>query len=159
MAVASKMPEVGDKAPAFKGVSQDGETLSLDALKGKKVALYFYPADFTPGCTAQACSLRDGHKMLLDAGIAVVGVSPDDEGKHKDFVEEYGLPFPLLADPDHDIMQKYGAWGEKNMYGKIVVGVKRTTFLIDEDGMIVSVIKRPKVKEHADQILKKFGLQ
>ena len=152
------MPEVGDKAPAFEGVSQSGEKQSLNALKGQKVALYFYPEDFTPGCTAQACSLRDGYKMLQDAGVTVIGVSPDDAEKHQKFVGEYKLPFQLIADPEKNIMETYGAWGEKNMYGKKVIGVKRTTFLIDEDGMIVSVIKRPKVKEHAEQILKKFGL-
>ncbi len=152
------MPEVGDKAPAFEGISQSGDKQTLAALKGKKVALYFYPEDFTPGCTNQACSLRDGYSMLQDAGIAVIGVSPDSKEKHDEFAKEYSLRFPLLADPDHKIMTSYGTWGEKNLYGKIVVGVKRTTFLIDEEGVVVSVIRRPKVKEHAEQILKKFGL-
>ncbi len=151
------MPEVGDKAPLFTGKSQTGDKVALKDFKGQKVALYFYPADFTPGCTTQACNLRDGHKELLDAGIAVLGVSPDDTEKHQRFVDEYSLPFPLIADPDHKIMEKYGTWGEKNRYGKIVVGVKRTTFLIDEDGMIKAVLKRPKVKEHTAEILKKFG--
>ncbi len=152
------MPEAGSKAPAFDGVTQDGTKLSLAGLKGQKVALYFYPEDFTPGCTEQACSLRDGYKMLQDAGITVVGVSPDGDEKHKEFVAEYKLPFPLLADPEHKIMTTYGTWGEKNLYGKMVIGVKRTTFLIDEEGVIQAVIKRPKVKDHAVQILKKFGL-
>lgn len=152
------MPEAGDKAPTFEGVSQSGENHSLIAYKGKKVALYFYPKDFTPGCTTQACNLRDGYRELQDAGIAVIGVSPDDAEHHQKFVTEYSLPFPLLADPDKKIMEKYGAWGEKNRYGKIVVGVKRTTFLIDEEGVIKHVIKRPNVKDHAQQIMKKFGL-
>ena len=152
------MPEAGMKAPAFQGKSQTGEKVSLKDLKGKKVALYFYPEDFTPGCTEQACSLRDGYPALLRAGVNVVGVSPDEADKHKEFIDEYNLPFPLLADPDHKIMEKYGTWGEKNLYGKIVVGVKRTTFLIDEEGVIRHVIKRPKVKDHANQVLTKFGL-
>ncbi len=150
------MPEVGEKAPLFTGKSQTGAKVALKDFKGQKVVLYFYPEDFTPGCTTQACNLRDGHKDLLKAGIVVLGVSPDDTEKHRRFVDEYSLPFPLIADPDHKIMEKYGAWGEKNMYGKKVVGVKRTTFLIDEDGVIKAVIKRPKVKEHTAEILKKF---
>ncbi|MEM8486502.1 MAG: thioredoxin-dependent thiol peroxidase [Bacteroidota bacterium] len=152
------MPEPGAQAPAFEGKTPAGDKLSLASLKGQKVALYFYPEDFTPGCTEQACSLRDGYKMLQDAGVAVVGVSPDGDEKHQKFVAEYKLPFPLLADPDKTIMTAYGTWGEKNLYGKIVVGVKRTTFLIDEEGVVKHVIKRPKVKDHAVQILKKFGL-
>ena len=156
MAAAATMPEAGAKAPLFEGKSQTGEPIALKDFKGQKVILYFYPADFTPGCTTQACNLRDGYKELQDAGIAVIGISPDDEEKHQRFVDEYSLPFPLLADPDHKIMEKYGAWGEKNRYGKIVVGVKRTTFLIDEAGTIKAVIKRPNVKDHTAQVLKKF---
>ncbi len=156
--MAAAMPEKGAQAPAFEGSTPAGDKLSLASLKGQKVALYFYPEDFTPGCTEQACSLRDGYKVLQDAGVAVVGVSPDAADKHKEFVAEYKLPFPLLADPDKTIMTAYGTWGEKNLYGKMVIGVKRTTFLINEDGVIHHVIKRPKVKDHATQILKKFGL-
>jgi peroxiredoxin Q/BCP len=151
------MPEAGETAPAFEGATQDGKTLSLAALRGKKVALFFYPADFTPGCTAQACNLRDEHQDLIDAGIAVVGVSPDDAASHGKFAEEYRLPFPLVADPDKKILNSYGAWGEKNMYGKKSMGVKRTTFLIDEDGTIMHVFKRPDTKAHAEEILKKLG--
>ena len=150
------MPTVGQPAPAFEGVSHTGEAISLDSLKGKKVVLYFYPKDFTPGCTNQACNLRDGHQDLLHAGIAVIGVSPDDAESHQKFVSEYNLPFPLIADPDKSIMGLYGTWGEKNMYGKKTMGVKRTTFLIDEQGVIKHVFKRPKVKEHTEEILKKF---
>ena len=157
MAATPTMPAVGQPAPSFEGVSQTGETISLESLKGKRVALYFYPKDFTPGCTNQACNLRDGYKELLDAGISVIGVSPDDTASHVKFVTEYSLPFPLIADPDKTIMNLYGAWGEKNMYGKKTMGVKRTTFLIDEEGVVKHVFKRPKVKEHTEEILKKFG--
>ena len=157
MSTISEMPAVGQSAPSFEGVSHTGETVSLDAYKGKRVALYFYPNDFTPGCTTQACNLRDGHQDLLGAGIAIIGVSPDDADSHQRFVNEYSLPFPLIADPDKKIMSLYGAWGEKNMYGKKVVGVKRTTFLIDEEGNIKHIFKRPKVKDHTAEILKKFG--
>lgn len=157
MSDIATMPAVGQPAPAFEGVSQTGENVSLESYKGKKVALYFYPRDFTPGCTTQACNLRDGHKELLDAGIAVIGVSPDNHESHAKFVTEYSLPFPLIADPDKNIMGAYGTWGEKNMYGKKVLGVKRTTFLIDEEGKIKHVFKRPKVKEHTAEILKKFA--
>ncbi len=159
MAGASSMPEAGTPAPLFEGIAQDGDKKLLASYKGQKVALYFYPKDFTSGCTTQACNLRDGYKMLQDAGVAVLGVSPDDAEYHDKFASKYSLPFPLIADPDHKIMEKYGTWGEKNRYGKIVVGVKRTTFLIDEEGVIKHVIKRPNVKAHAEQILTKFGLQ
>ena len=155
----SSMPAVGQAAPNFEGVSQEGEQVSLDSFKGQKIALYFYPADFTPGCTTQACNLRDGHRGLLAAGIAIIGVSPDDSESHQRFATEYNLPFPIIADPDKEIMGQYGTWGEKNMYGKKVMGVKRTTFLIDEDGVIRHVFKRPKVKEHTAEILKKFGIE
>ncbi len=156
MANTSDMPAVGTPAPSFSGTSQDGNTVSLDDFKGKKVALYFYPKDFTPGCTLQACNLRDGHSELIEAGISVIGVSPDDPESHDKFASEYNLAFPLLADPEKEIMTLYGAWGEKNMYGKKTMGVKRTTFLIDEEGVIKHVFKRPKVKEHTEEILKKF---
>ena len=151
------MPEAGQAAPAFQGVTQDGNTLALADLKGKKVALYFYPADDTPGCTKQACNLRDGHQELLDAGIAVVGVSPDSASSHEAFISKYSLPFPLIADEDKAIMTEYGVWGEKNFYGKKIIGVKRTTFLIDEDGTITHIFKRPKTADHTAEILKKFN--
>ncbi len=152
------MPNVGDPAPLFEGVIQEGETLRLSDFKGKKVALYFYPADDTPGCTKQACNLRDGYQELLDAGIAVIGVSGDDVASHEGFAEKYSLPFPLLADTERAIMEQYGVWGQRNLYGKLFMGVKRTTFLIDEEGTVVHVFKRPKVKEHTEEILNKFGL-
>lgn len=154
----STMPEVGAPAPAFEGVTQTGETLRLSDYRGQKVALYFYPKDDTPGCTKQACNLRDNYQALLDAGVAVIGVSADEVESHEAFAEKYDLPFPLVADPDHAILEKYGVWGERNLYGNLFLGIKRTTFLIDEAGEIVHVFKRPKVEEHTAEILNKFGL-
>lgn len=152
------MPEAGDQAPGFSGTTQDGETISLSDFEGQKVALYFYPKDDTPGCTKQACNLRDDYSVLLGKGIAVVGVSADDVESHQAFAEKYDLPFPLIADTDKEVATAYGVWGEKNLYGNKIMGIKRTTFLIDEDGTIVHVFKRPKVKEHSSEIQEKFGL-
>lgn len=157
MAQATQMPDVGDLAPAFEGVTQDGNTLSLAQYRGRRVALFFYPEDDSPVCTRQACNLRDGYHRLLDAGIAVIGISPDTAESHEAFVSKFELPYPLVADPDRVILNAYGAWGEKNMYGKIVKGVKRTTFLINEQGKIVHVFKRPKVDDHAGEILARFS--
>jgi peroxiredoxin Q/BCP len=151
------MPDVGQPAPLFEGQTQRGETIRLADYRGRKVALYFYPKDDTPGCTKQACSLRDGYQDLLDADIAVIGVSPDAVASHAQFAEKYALPFPLLADPERVVLEQYGAWGRRNRYGRIFMGVKRTTFLIDEDGIIRHILKRPNVKEHAAEVLKKFG--
>jgi peroxiredoxin Q/BCP len=150
------MPEIGEQAPLFEAQTQDGQTIRLDAYRGRKVALYFYPKDNTPGCTKQACNLRDNHQTLLDAGIAVLGVSPDGVASHARFADKYDLPFPLVADPDRTILQAYGVWGEKKFYGRISLGVKRTTFLIDEDGVIRHIFKRPNVTEHTAEILAKF---
>ena len=152
------MPEVGKKAPAFKGKDQNGQSVALADFKGKKLVLYFYPQDDTPGCTNQACNLRDHYGILKNKGFEVVGVSPDDAAKHKKFEAKYELPFALIADTDMKIIEKYGVWGEKNMYGKKYMGLLRTTFLIDEAGKIVHIIKKPKVKEHTEEILKIFGL-
>jgi thioredoxin-dependent peroxiredoxin len=146
----------GEPAPDFTGTTATGDPFRLSDLRGRPVALYFYPADDTPGCTRQACNLRDNDRVLQDAGIAVVGVSPDDEGSHARFAEKYTLPFPLVADIDHQIMDAYGVWGERSLYGRLFLGVKRTTFLIGPDGTIVDVIKRPKVDEHADEVLARF---
>lgn len=154
----TEMPEVGAQAPDFEGKTQDGETIRLRDLEGKKVALYFYPKDDTPGCTKQACNLRDDYEMLLDNGVAVVGVSADDVESHQAFANKYDLPFPLIADTDQEVVTRYGVWGEKNLYGNKYMGIKRTTFLIDEDGTIVHVFKRPKVEEHSREIMEKFGL-
>ncbi len=144
----------GDKAPDFKALDQNGKEVKLSDFKGKKLILYFYPKDDTPGCTKEACNLRDNHKDLLDKGFAVLGVSPDDTTSHQKFIKKYELPFSLLADTDKKILTAYGAWGEKNMYGKITEGVLRSTFVIDENGIIVKVFKKVQTEEHTEQILK-----
>ena len=150
------MPQPGEEAPDVQGITQSGETLRLSDLRGRPVALYFYPKDDTPGCTKQACNLRDEYGALQEAGVAVVGVSGDDTASHERFAEKYSLPFPLLADPEHEILNAYGVWGERNLYGKKFMGVKRTTFLIGPDGMIQHVFKRPKTDAHAQEILAKL---
>ena len=150
--------KIGSKAPAFTGKDQDGNKVSLTGLTGRKVALYFYPQDNTPTCTEQACNLRDNFRALEKQGITVIGVSPDDEKSHGKFIAKFKLPFPLLADPDKKIIQKYGLWAEKQMYGRKYMGVLRMTILIDEKGRIAGVISKPKVKDHAQEILKGFGL-
>ncbi len=151
-----KMPSVGDPAPDFEGATQDGDTLRLKNYRGRKLALYFYPKDETPGCTRQACSLRDDYRHLLGAGIAVVGVSGDDVASHNRFAEKYELPFPLVADASHEILNQYGVWGERTRYGRKSMGVARTTFLIDEEGTIRDIIKRPKVDEHGQEVLRRW---
>lgn len=152
------MPEPGERAPDFEGVTQSGDTIRLSDFRGRKVALYFYPKDDTPGCTKQACNLRDEYEHLGDREIAVVGVSGDDVESHREFASKYNLPFPLVADPDRQILETYGVWGERNLYGRTFLGTSRTTFLIDEDGIVQHVIKRPRVKEHAEEITSKFGV-
>lgn len=151
-----KMPEPGEKAPSFEGVTQNGDTIKLEDYRGRKIALYFYPKDDTPGCTKQACNLRDEYEHLRRDDIAVIGVSADPVESHEKFAKKYDLPFPLIADPEHDILEAYGVWGERNLYGRKFMGTTRTTFLIDEEGVIKQVIKRPKVKEHASEIMEKF---
>jgi len=146
--------EVGKKAPAFNLKNQEGKKISLKDLIGKKVVLFFYPKDMTPTCTVEACNLRDHHSSLTKAGMEVIGISPDDESSHIKFIEKQQLPYHLLADTDHAILEKYGVWGEKNMYGRKYMGVLRTTFLIDEEGKIAHIIDKVKAKEHAQQILK-----
>ncbi len=148
--------EAGQPAPDFEAPTQDGSTLRLSDYRGQWVALYFYPKDDTPGCTKQACSLRDGYRQLQDAGIAVIGVSEDDVDSHERFAEKYDLPFPLVADPEHEILNAYGVYGERKMYGKTFMGTARTTYLIDPDGVIRHVFKRPKTDAHAEEILEKF---
>jgi len=143
----------GDKAPDFTGTNEKGETVSLFDFKGRKLILYFYPKDNTPGCTAEACNLRDNYQVLKDKGYAVLGVSPDSERKHQNFIGKYELPFSLIADTDKEILQAYGVWGPKQMYGRTYDGVYRTTFVIDESGKIEKVFKKVKTKAHAEQIL------
>lgn len=150
------MLEPGSPAPDFAATRPDGSTVRLSDLRGSKVVVYFYPKDDTPGCTAQACSLRDGEMQLHAHGIAVIGVSTDDAASHERFTEKYSLPFPLAADTDKAIATAYGVWGERSLYGRIFLGVKRTTFLIGENGTIVDVIKRPDTKNHADEVLRRF---
>jgi len=150
-------PTEGMPAPQFEGTDQNGNIVKLSTFAGKKVVLYFYPKDNTPGCTAEACSLRDNYDELLKKGFAVLGVSPDSEKSHRGFAAKYNLPFPLISDTDKKIMTAYGAYGEKVMYGRKVTGVIRTTFIIDEKGVIEKVIKKVDTKEHAPQIFKLYG--
>lgn len=131
--------KVGDKAPAFSLKDQDGTETSLADFKGRKLLLYFYPKADTPGCTTQACSIRDAMESLAEAGVTTVGISPDEPAKQKTFDNKYDLGFPLLSDPDHQVAQSYGAWGEKSMYGKTYEGIVRSSFLIDEKGEILQV--------------------
>ena len=142
----------GDKAPEFEGMNQFGEKLSLTGFKGKKLILYFYPKDNTPGCTAETCNLNDNYQYWLSKGYEVVGVSPDSVASHKKFADKYQLGFNLIADPETEILKAYGVWGEKNMYGKIYMGVMRTTFVISEDGMIEQVFEKVDTKNHTDQL-------
>ncbi|MEO8568517.1 MAG: thioredoxin-dependent thiol peroxidase [Ginsengibacter sp.] len=144
----------GDKAPDFKSKDQNGTLITLKDFKGKKVVLYFYPEDDTPTCTIEACNLRDNYALLKKKGYIILGVSPDDEKKHKKFEEKYNLPYTLIADPDKKIIEKYGVWGEKNLYGRKYMGLHRTTFLIDEKGIIVKIFKKPKSKIHSEEIVK-----
>ncbi len=147
----------GSKAPAFKSKDQNGKAVSLADYKGKKVVLYFYPEDDTPTCTIQACNLRDNFGLLKKNGFVVLGVSPDEEKKHKKFEAKYDLPFTLIADADHKIIDSYGVWGEKQMYGRTYIGLHRTTFLIDEKGMIRKIFLKPKSKQHTEEILKAWA--
>ena len=148
----------GDPAPDFAANNQDGKEIQLSSFKGKKVILYFYPKDDTPGCTKEACNLRDNHSELLEKGFVVLGVSPDSSASHTKFRGKYNLPFDLLADTDKSIMKAYGAWGLKKMYGKEYEGVLRTTYIIDEDGKIEKVIKKVDTKNSAQQILDELGM-
>ncbi|MDQ2720353.1 MAG: thioredoxin-dependent thiol peroxidase [Bacteroidota bacterium] len=144
----------GQKAPDFKTKDQNGNVVSLKDFLGKKVALYFYPEDDTPTCTIEACNLRDNYEELKNAGIVILGVSPDDKIKHKKFEEKYVLPFILLEDPEKKIIDQYGVWGEKNLYGRKYMGLYRTTFLIDEYGIIFKIFRKPRSKIHSEEILK-----
>jgi thioredoxin-dependent peroxiredoxin len=148
----------GARAPLFKGKDQDGKWVSLEDFKGKKVILYFYPKDDTPGCTAEACNLRDNYDDLLSRGFAIIGVSPDSENSHEKFKTRYELPFSLIADPETKIIQAYNAWGEKNMYGKKYMGVLRTTYVIDEAGNILKIISKVNTGDHTRQILEELGI-
>jgi peroxiredoxin Q/BCP len=144
----------GEKAPLFTGEDQDGKKVSLKSRRGKKVALYFYPEDDTPTCTIQACNLRDNFSLLRSKNIEIIGISPDHKAKHQRFREKFQLPFTLLADPKHKIIDKYGVWGPKQLYGRKYMGIYRTTFLINEKGLITKIFFRPKNKMHAEEIIK-----
>lgn len=148
------IPAEGQKAPAFTGTDQNGNKWSLASLKGQKVVLYFYPQDDTPTCTDQACNLRDNFELLKKEGIVVIGISPDPVAKHKKFEVKHQLPFTLLADPEHAIIDKYGVWGDKQLFGNKYKGLLRTTFLVDEKGLIKKVFLKPKSKQHSEEILK-----
>ncbi|HAH38723.1 MAG TPA: thioredoxin-dependent thiol peroxidase [Algoriphagus sp.] len=146
--------EVGQKAPDFEAKIETGETIKLSDFKGKKVILYFYPKDNTPGCTAQACNLRDNYEALQKAGYVVLGISSDSEKSHQKFIDKQELPFSLIADEDKKVHELYGTWVEKSMYGRKYMGTARTTFVIDEEGKIEEIIEKVKTKEHTAQILK-----
>jgi peroxiredoxin Q/BCP len=148
----------GATAPLFKGKDQDGKLISLEDFKGKKIILYFYPKDDTPGCTAEACNLRDNYEDLISRGFSIIGISPDDEKSHVKFKTKYELPFSLIADHEKKILNAYGAWGEKSMYGKKYEGVLRTTFIIDESGKIMKIINKVDTKNHTNQILEELGI-
>ncbi|MBA3901404.1 MAG: thioredoxin-dependent thiol peroxidase [Bacteroidetes bacterium] len=141
----------GDKAPDFNSVDQDGNKISLNDFRGKKLVLYFYPKDDTPGCTAQACNLRDNYDLLKKQGSEIIGVSADPEAKHKKFIDKYDLPFRLISDTDKEVCKAYGVWGEKKFMGKTFDGIHRTTFIISKNGIIEEVITKVDTKKHASQ--------
>ena len=144
---------MGDTAPDFKGVDQEGRIIQLNDFSGSKLILYFYPKDNTPGCTAEACNLRDNYKLWLTKGYRILGVSPDSQLSHQKFIAKYNLPFPLIADEDKTIIKAFGAWGLKKLYGREYEGLLRTTFVIDEKGIIEEVFAKVKTKDHTNQIL------
>ena len=147
----------GSKAPVIEGADQNGNKISLNDFIGKKVILYFYPKDDTPGCTAQACNLRDNYQELIEKGFKVIGVSTDSVKSHKKFEDKFSLPFPLIADEDKKIVEQYGVWGEKKFMGKTYMGTNRTTFLIDEEGNIKKIITKPDTKNQTQQVLDAWG--
>ena len=149
----------GDQAPFFSGLNQNNETVTLDSFKGKRLILYFYPKDNTPGCTAESCNLSDNYQAWLAKGYEVVGVSPDSVASHKKFADKFKFGFNLIADPETKILQAYGVWGEKSMYGKKYMGVLRTTFVINEKGIIDEVFEKVDTKNHTDQIIKALDIK
>ncbi|HHU34128.1 MAG: thioredoxin-dependent thiol peroxidase [Bacteroidales bacterium] len=145
----------GTAAPCFEGTDQDGNRIKLSDFKGKKIVLYFYPKNDTPGCTAESCNLRDNYSRFLSKGYVVIGVNTGSEASHKKFADKYSLPFPIIADTDKKIVTDYGVWQEKRQYGRIYWGIARTTYIIDENGIIESVFKKVDTKNHSEQILGK----
>ncbi|WP_340115082.1 thioredoxin-dependent thiol peroxidase [Maribellus mangrovi] len=150
--------KVGDKAPEFEGVNQNGEKISLKDYAGKKLILYFYPKDNTPGCTAESCNLNDNYDAWLEKGFEVVGVSPDSQKSHQNFISKFGFRFNLISDTEKEILEAYGAWGLKKMYGKEYMGVLRKTFVIDENGVIQEIFDKVKTKDHTNQIIEALNL-
>lgn len=150
--------KAGEKAPFFEGINQNGEQISLNDFLGKKLILYFYPKDNTPGCTAESCNLNENYHFWLEKGFEVVGVSPDSVASHRKFADKFGLKFNLIADTETRILQDYGVWGEKSMYGKKYMGVLRTTFVIDENGIISEIFEKVETKDHSGQIIKKINI-
>lgn len=144
---------IGSALPAFTGIDQNGEELNATSFNGKRLVIYFYPKDNTPGCTAQACSLRDDYSLLTENNITILGVSADSVSSHKKFIDKFNLPFPLIADTDKVLLNLFGVWGEKKFMGKIYDGIHRTTFLFDENGVLISVIEKPNTKNHSSEIL------
>jgi len=144
---------IGDKAPVFNSINEKGEQVQLKDFKGQKLVLYFYPKDDTPGCTAEACDLRDNYQHFLKSGFQILGVSPDTASKHQKFIAKYDLPFSLLADESHEVAEAYGVWVEKSMYGRKYMGIQRTTFVIDEKGIISQIIEKVDTKNHSKQLL------
>lgn len=154
--MALKHLKVGDQAPTFTAVDQEGKILNLNDFTGKRVVIYFYPKDDTPGCTAQACNIRDNYTTIQDEDIVILGVSADGEKKHQKFIAKYDLPFCLIADEERALIELYGVWGEKKFMGKIYDGIHRTTFLLNDKHVIVGIIDKPKTKDHTREILEIF---
>jgi len=148
----------GDQAPIFIGIDQDEKTVSLSDYAGKKLILFFYPKDDTPGCTKEACNLRDNYNYFIKKGYQILGVSPDKAKKHRKFIDKYEFQFPLIADTEKEIINNYGIWGPKKFMGKEIIGLHRTTFIIDENGVIEQIIAKVKTKDHSDQIKEVMGL-
>ena len=145
--------KIGDKAPEFKGIDENENSISLSDFKGKNIILYFYPKDNTPGCINEACNLRDNYDMWIKKGYVVIGISPDSAQSHQKFIEKHNLPFNLIADTEKVIIKEYGAWGPKKLYGREYEGLLRSTFVIDEKGIIVNIFEKVKTKDHTNQIL------
>lgn len=151
--------KIGDRAPVFTAKDQNGKEINSDDFKGKKLVVYFYPKDNTPSCTTQACNLRDNYSLLLKSGIQIIGVSADSEKSHQKFIDKFNLPFSLIADEEHKIINLFGVWGPKKFMGREYDGIHRTTFLLDENQKIVDIIEKPTTKRHAEEILEKFKIK
>ena len=151
--LSMKYLKVGDIAPPFSAKNESGDTINLSDFQGKKVVLYFYPKDNTPGCTTQACNIRDNYDSILDQNIVILGASADDETRHQKFIEKFNLPFTLISDVNKELLNLYGVWGEKKFMGRIYDGIHRTTFILDESHTIIGIIDKPKNKMHTEEIL------